>query len=122
MILAQAFQEACQHGTHPSYRARIKVIGHSGAGKTSLTRRLLGQKFQEKEESTDGIETHRIEFDLYESPDSLNSWVEADLKPEKLAAHFSREVFQRKKVISVQHDASMTHVVDEEIYPNQYND
>ncbi len=91
--MAKAFVEACQHGTHPSYRARINIIGHSGAGKTSLTRRLLEQKFQEKEESTDGIETHRIEFDLKKGDKC--SWREMELNTETLVESFKQEFQQR---------------------------
>ncbi len=94
--LAQAFLEACQHGTHPSYRARINIIGHSGAGKTSLTRRLLRQKFQKGEESTDGIETHRIEFDFGDSPLGPIVWSEAELEPEHLSKQFSSKVLQER--------------------------
>ncbi len=100
--MAQAFLEACRHGTHPSYRARINIIGHSGAGKTSLTRRLLGQKFQKEEESTDGIETHRIEFDLKqvqgeksEEEGQETSWKESVLKTELLARIFNEDVVLR---------------------------
>ncbi len=95
--LARAFLEACKSGTHPSYRARINIIGHSRAGKTSLTRRLLGQKFQKDVESTDGIETHRIEFDLNESPLGLHTWAESDLKTEELSQKFTTEVLQMKE-------------------------
>ncbi len=91
-----AFLEACKNGTHPSYRARINIIGHSGAGKTSLTRRLLGQKFQEKEESTDGIETHRIEFDLIEEDlKQEECWQEIELKTEELVKTFHKDVLER---------------------------
>ncbi len=93
--ISRAFLEACQHGTHPSHRARINIIGHSGAGKTSLTRRLLGQKFQEKEESTDGIETHRIEFDLEVDDKEKHSWLEAHLNITDLVREFSEHVFTR---------------------------
>ncbi len=88
--------EACQHGTHPSFRARINIIGHSGAGKTSLTRRLLGKEFVEKHDSTDGIETHRIEFDLDESPFNSQEWSETELKTEQLSEQFNVEVLQKR--------------------------
>ncbi len=93
--VTQAFLEACKHGTCPSYRARINIIGHSGAGKTSLTRRLLGQKFQKEEESTDGIETHRIEFDLKKGDKS--SWRERELNTETLMESFKQEFQLRQK-------------------------
>ncbi len=94
--IAEAFREACQHGIHPSYRARINIIGHSGAGKTSLTRRLLGQKFQKKEESTDGIETHRIEFHMDESDVESVAWSTSELVADKLVKRFNTEVLQKK--------------------------
>ncbi len=92
--MVQAFLEACKHGTNPSYRARINIIGHSGAGKTSLTRRLLGQKFHEDEESTDGIETHRIEFDLGNSV--LSEWLQAELNPKQLSKLFTLNVLEAR--------------------------
>ncbi len=97
-MMSRAFTEACQHGTHPSYRARINIIGHSGAGKTSLTRRLLGQKFQWEEESTDGIETHRIEFDLHGSPLGSIAWSAAELKVQQLVQIFNENVLGRTNV------------------------
>ncbi len=95
--VSRAFLEACQKGTHPSYRARINIIGHSGAGKTSLTRRLLEQTFQKREDSTDGIETHRIEFDLNGSPQGNVAWVEADLQTDQLVRIFNNDVYKRIK-------------------------
>ncbi len=95
--LQKAFLAACQHGTCPSYRARINIIGHSGAGKTSLTRRLLGQKFQDNEQSTDGIETHRIEFDLKKSPLDPVVWSEAEMSTEQLSGQFNAAVLQQKE-------------------------
>ena len=95
--LWEAFQEACKKGTRPSYRARINIIGHSGAGKTSLTRRLLGKSFQKNEESTEGIETHRIEFSIdKEERATKRTWVEAQLRPEELVQTFNQDVLQRR--------------------------
>ena len=62
-LLELAYFEAMNNGYDVSYRARINIIGHSGAGKTSLTRRLLGKSFQPEHHSTNGIETHLIKFD-----------------------------------------------------------
>ncbi len=98
--IARAFLKACQHGTSTSYRARINIIGHSGAGKTSLTRRLLGQKFREKEQSTDGIETHRIEFDLDESDLGHFVWTEAALKTEQLSRLFNAAVLEKTETFA----------------------
>ncbi len=107
--MATAFREACKHGTRPSCRARINIIGHSGAGKTSLTRRLLGQEFQENEESTDGIETHRIEVDLQEIEEQSQKWVETELKPDDLAKIFSEDVLERRERGAEHFQASYFH-------------
>ncbi len=64
LFVAEAYQNALKHGQQPSYRARINIIGHSGAGKTTLTKRLLGEAFSTDFGSTNGIETHRVEVDL----------------------------------------------------------
>ena len=64
----------------PSYRARINIIGHSGAGKTTLTRRLLGDNFVKNIGSTNGVETHRVEVDL--TKDAI--WSKANLTSEEL--------------------------------------
>ncbi len=72
---AESYQEALKHGQQPSYRARINIIGHSGAGKTTLTRRLLGEAFTEDIGSINGIETHRVEVDLTEG----STWSESIL-------------------------------------------
>ena len=113
--LWQAYLDACAHGTRPSYRARINIIGHSGAGKTSLTRRLLGQEFHENEESTDGISTHRIEFDLMNDSDGSNDWKEAGLKTDELALEFNREVLRRKNELKIEpSDSTATRVQNDQ--------
>ena len=85
-------------GSKRSYRARINIIGHSGAGKTSLTRRLLGKSFVEEHNSTDGIETHLIKLDL-ESAEIREDWEEATVDHEEILRAFNTEVLAK-------HDAS----------------
>ncbi len=99
--MSQAFLAACQHGTHPTYRARLNIIGHSGAGKTSLTRRLLGMEFVDDLESTDGIVTHRIEFSLSQEAETKQEdqkWQEAELKTGQLVNIFNTDVLERTTV------------------------
>ncbi len=78
--VAEAYQHALRYGQQPSYRARINIIGHSGAGKTTLTKRLLGEAFSTDFGSTNGIETHRVELDL--NGDSL--WSESSSSEQAL--------------------------------------
>ncbi len=84
--LADAYRTALQSGQQPSYRARINVIGHSGAGKTTLIRRLLGKALSQDEDSTCGIETHRVEVNLNE--DTI--WSDAVQTP----AHLHKRIMQ----------------------------
>ncbi len=104
--LVAAYREALKDGSKPSYRARINIIGHSGAGKTCLTRRLLGQSFVEEHNSTDGIETHLIKLDLG-SGELREEWTETIRDPQKLQRAFNTEVL-------LMHDALATMSNDEE--------
>ena len=51
-----AYEKALRDGFVNVYRGRILLIGQDRAGKTSLKKSLLGQPFDPKEQSTDGIE------------------------------------------------------------------
>ncbi len=114
----RAFIEACLHGTRPSYRARINIIGHSGAGKTSLTRRLLGKSFQRREKTTEGIATHRVEFVTEES--AKQTWTEAELDTEDLVREFCKEVSLKiqQPGIYTQHNAASPQEKNPEASPS----
>lgn len=51
-----AYKRALANGKTWDSRVRVMLIGESGAGKTSLKRTLKGEKFNNEEPSTQGIE------------------------------------------------------------------
>ena len=51
-----AYNRALENGKTWDSRVRVMLIGESGAGKTSLKRTLKGEKFNNEEPSTQGIE------------------------------------------------------------------
>ncbi|KAL3855774.1 hypothetical protein ACJMK2_014974, partial [Sinanodonta woodiana] len=67
----QMYKEALQEGMEKVFNIRVMVVGHYGVGKTTLTKRLLGEDvniFQRK--STEGIDVHthccRVSLDTWE--------------------------------------------------------
>jgi len=72
------------------------LIGHNGAGKTSLKKSFLGQPFDPDEESTDGIEVDRSKFKI--DVDQVKDWQSSDETPsvsqftEELARMLVRKV------------------------------
>ncbi|XP_013388276.1 uncharacterized protein LOC106157232, partial [Lingula anatina] len=60
-LLQEAYQGACKDGFERVKRARVMLLGHYGAGKTRLRKRLLGQEYdEEKDPITNGIETDYV--------------------------------------------------------------
>ena len=51
----QAYREASKGGTVTVHQSRVMLVGHSGAGKTSLKSCLLDEPFESKHISTTGI-------------------------------------------------------------------
>ena len=51
----QAYKKACEEGTETVHHARVMVVGHSGAGKTSLIDSLLNKPFNSQHDTTNGI-------------------------------------------------------------------
>ena len=51
-----AYQRACSDGSQSVYQTRVMLVGHFGAGKTSLKRRLVNEPFDVKYTTTNGIE------------------------------------------------------------------
>ncbi|XP_062587851.1 uncharacterized protein LOC134249530, partial [Saccostrea cucullata] len=72
------FREALEEGFENYHHVRVMVVGHHGAGKSSLTRRLLRESMEEVQ-STDGVEiyTKRGRFQL-----SDHKWIKSDDKQE----------------------------------------
>ncbi|XP_060595065.1 uncharacterized protein LOC132749353 isoform X2 [Ruditapes philippinarum] len=55
----QLYMKLLDEGYEDVYNIRVIVVGHKGAGKTTLTKRLLNEDvYIGKEESTNGIEVH----------------------------------------------------------------
>ncbi|KAL3866931.1 hypothetical protein ACJMK2_044178, partial [Sinanodonta woodiana] len=53
------FREALEAGKQKVYNIRLMVVGHLGVGKTTLTKRILGEEVEEAPHvSTEGIEVH----------------------------------------------------------------
>ncbi|XP_071946533.1 uncharacterized protein [Antedon mediterranea] len=52
-----AFLDAIEEGSKSIYQTRLMLVGQERVGKTSLTKALTGQEFNDTEEVTDGIET-----------------------------------------------------------------
>ena len=59
-----AYEKALKDGSVKVYRGRILLIGQDRAGKTSLKKSLLGQPFDPKEQSTEGIEVDPSKFEI----------------------------------------------------------
>ncbi|XP_013403180.1 uncharacterized protein LOC106168600 [Lingula anatina] len=60
-LLQEAYQRACKDGFERVKRARVILLGHYGAGKTHLRKRLLGKEYDEdKDPITNGIETDYV--------------------------------------------------------------
>ncbi|KAL3866940.1 hypothetical protein ACJMK2_044187, partial [Sinanodonta woodiana] len=65
------FREALEAGKEKVYHIRLMVVGHLGVGKTTLTKRILGENVNEEPHvSTEGIEVHprcvKIDLDTKE--------------------------------------------------------
>ncbi|XP_013396483.1 uncharacterized protein LOC106163446 [Lingula anatina] len=60
-LLQEAYQRACKDGFERVKRARVMLLGHYGAGKTHLRKRLLGKEYDEENDPiTNGIETDYV--------------------------------------------------------------
>lgn len=71
-----AYREALEEGSENYNHVRVMVVGYHGAGKSSLTKRLLRENVEEVR-STDGVEifTKRGRFQL-----SDHAWIKFDGK------------------------------------------
>ena len=66
------------------FLARMNLVGFHEAGKTSLAKRLLGDEFDMKEESTEGIALHYIESKFNKDTERGESWVKSELTADKV--------------------------------------
>jgi predicted GTPase len=76
----KTFREALEEGHENYHHVRVMVVGHHGAGKSSLTKRLLREKVDDVK-STDGVEiyTRKGRFQL-----SDHKWIKYDGQQGKL--------------------------------------
>ena len=91
----KAYQEACAEGTVASFRAKLDIIGHTDVGKTSLSRRLLGQPFVEEKESTEGIATHLVKSKFNPKNMTTELWFETTNDVEEILAMFYNEIIMK---------------------------
>ena len=96
-ILDIVFREIINEGFVKTFRARLNIIGHSRAGKTSLLRRLLGQPFKEDVRSTEGITIHTIKSDFYMDGKKTRKWNEMKSISDEIMKEF---YFSMEKQIS----------------------
>ena len=74
----KAHAQAIEEDKDKSYRMVVNIVGKVAQGKTSLRRMLVGEEFNEREQSTVGIEHELVEI-LGTSPDPANYWAKVDL-------------------------------------------
>ena len=82
--LDAAFKRACEDGFDEVFLARMNLVGFHEAGKTSLARRLLGDKFDINEESTEGITLHYIESKFNKDTEKGESWIKSEITSDKM--------------------------------------
>lgn len=75
----KAHTEAIENDCDKSYRLVVNIVGQVCQGKTSLRRLLVGEEFNEIEQSTVGIEHEFVET-LGTNPKSKNFWSKVDLQ------------------------------------------
>ncbi|XP_045197476.2 uncharacterized protein LOC123552132 isoform X2 [Mercenaria mercenaria] len=75
----KAHAQAIEYDKDKSYRMVVNIVGKVGQGKTSLRRLLVGEEFNEREESTVGIE-HELVETLGTSPTTSSFWSKIDLQ------------------------------------------
>ena len=73
-----AFKTAVAEGTARASRLKIMVVGEVGAGKTSLTRSLCGEPFDDTRKKTRGIQTASTSDPIIQRTKLDESWKHAD--------------------------------------------
>ena len=87
-----AYETACKRGTKEVFNARLNLVGHCEAGKTSLPTRLMGREL-ENTGSTEGIKIHHITSEI----DNTDSWEKSNIDPEGLIKDFSQAILAMTK-------------------------
>ena len=76
-------------GTQEVFLARMNLVGHREAGKTSLATRLIGKKFEEDIQSTEGVAIHHIKSTINKFDLKGTEWKEDRLDPDGLFKNLS---------------------------------
>jgi Leucine-rich repeat (LRR) protein len=68
------FRQQAEVGKEPIHEAKLLIVGEPGAGKTSLSRKLVDPTapLPAKDESTDGIDVHTWDFPIMVNDDQLS--------------------------------------------------
>ena len=77
-------EERGEDGFDEVFLARMNLVGFHEAGKTSLAKRLLGDKFDINEESTEGIALHYIESNFNKDTERGEDWMKSEITPDKM--------------------------------------
>ena len=80
----EAYERALKEGYEEVFLARMNLVGFHEAGKTSLAKRLLGEEFDPREESTEGIALYYIESTFNKDTHRVSSWNKADITADDL--------------------------------------
>ena len=103
--MTKAYHEACAEGSTIINRARLNLVRHDGAGKTSFFNRLMGEEMKIDEQSTEAIATHLIKSsfnksDLMQAAD----WNEIFLDTEDILKYFNDQVLLKAEITSAKSD------------------
>ena len=84
------------------FNACLNLVEHREAGKTSLATRLMGKKFKEDVQSTEGISTHLIKSTAKKDHATVGSkWSETTMDVTSLNQTFSHSVLARNTDIKI---------------------
>ena len=82
------------------FNARVNLVGHREAGKTSLANRLLGNEFREDVQSTENISVHFVKSKFKKNEMYSENWIEKTLDKSNFLEDFSPTVLAKIKSIS----------------------
>ena len=86
----------------------MNLVGFHEAGKTSLAKRLLGDEFDIKVESTEGIALHYIESKFNRDTERGESWVKSELTADKVHEQVKAKIASELENLNQQQTANMT--------------
>ena len=92
-----AYQLACQEDTVEVFDACLNLVGHCGAGKTSLATRLMDKEFNPDVQNTEGISIHLVKSIFKKNEQKMAKWDETYLDSSSYIKDFSRAVLTRLK-------------------------